>query len=73
MSYLTNSQLKSIGFKQLGKNVKIGEAVTLENVRAIRPGGGCSPKLIDGMLGKKFLGDFLTGTPMPPDLIGTID
>jgi N-acetylneuraminate synthase len=55
------------------KNVKMGEAVTLENVRAIRPGGGCSPKLIDGMLGKKFLGDFLTGTPMSPDLIGTID
>jgi pseudaminic acid synthase len=55
------------------KDVRAGDLVTQENVRAIRPGGGCSPKLIDGMLGKKFLGDFLTGTPMTPDLIGTID
>jgi N-acetylneuraminate synthase len=51
------------------KDVKIGEVVTLENVRAIRPGGGCSPKLFDAMIGKKFRGDFLTGTPMTPELI----
>lgn len=57
----------------VAKDVKAGDVVTRQNVRAIRPGGGCPPKLIDGMIGKKFRGDFLTGTPMTPDLIGTID
>jgi len=55
------------------KDVKAGDLVTHENVRAIRPGSGCSPKFLDGMLGKKFRGDFRVGTPMSPDLIGTID
>ena len=51
------------------KDVKAGEAVTPENVRAIRPGGGCSPKFFDGMIGKKFREDFLTGTPMTSELL----
>ena len=51
------------------KDVKAGEVVTLENVRAIRPGGGCSPKLFDGMIGKKFCGNFLAGTPMTRELL----
>jgi N-acetylneuraminate synthase len=52
------------------KNVKMGERVTLENVRAIRPGGGCSPKFLQGMLGKRFDKDLIVGTPMHPDYIG---
>ena len=55
------------------KDVKAGDLVTQENVRAIRPGSGCSPKFFDDMMGKKFRGDFKVGTPMSPDLIGTID
>jgi len=55
------------------KDVKAGDVVTQENVRAIRPGGGCPPKLFEGMLGKKFRGDFMTGTPMTPELLGMID
>jgi NeuB family/Acyltransferase family/SAF domain len=55
------------------KDVKAGETVTQENVRAIRPGGGCSPKLFDDMMGKKFRGDFLKGTPMTHELLGMID
>jgi pseudaminic acid synthase len=51
------------------KDVKKGEEVTHENVRAIRPGGGCSPKLLASMLGEKFCSDFITGTPMSHDLI----
>jgi N-acetylneuraminate synthase len=51
------------------KDVKAGDVVTLENVRAIRPGGGCAPKLLDGMLGKKFIHDNFIGTPMGLDLI----
>jgi pseudaminic acid synthase len=54
------------------KDVKEGDAVSHENVRAIRPGAGCAPKLLDGMLGRKFRSDFVAGTPMSPDLVGAI-
>lgn len=52
-------------------DVKAGDLVTHHNVRAIRPGGGCAPKLLGGMLGKRFLSDFCIGTPMSPDLVRT--
>jgi N-acetylneuraminate synthase len=55
------------------KDVKAGDVVTQENVRAIRPGGGCAPKFLDGMIGKKFRKDFITGTPMTPELLVEID
>jgi pseudaminic acid synthase len=48
----------------LVQDVRAGDAVTHENVRAIRPGGGCPPKFISEMLGKKFLKDTNAGTPM---------
>ena len=51
------------------KDVVAGDLVTQENVRAIRPGGGCAPKFKDGMLGKKFLDSHAAGTPMAPELI----
>jgi pseudaminic acid synthase len=46
------------------KNVQAGETVTLENVRAIRPGGGCQPKFLEELLGKKFQCNHLAGTPL---------
>lgn len=46
------------------KDVKVGEIVTNENVRAIRPGGGCAPKFLDELLGKQFVRSHVTGTPM---------
>jgi pseudaminic acid synthase len=46
------------------KDVKAGDVATLENVRAIRPGGGCAPKWLDEILGKKFRNDLSMGTPM---------
>jgi N-acetylneuraminate synthase len=55
------------------KDVGVGEVVSHENVRAIRPGGGCAPKLIEGMLGMKFASSFKAGTPMSPELLRTID
>jgi len=51
------------------KNVEVGEVVTHENVRAIRPGGGCPPKLLDSMLGKRFNTNRKAGTPMSWDII----
>jgi N-acetylneuraminate synthase len=55
------------------KDVKLGDAVTHENVRAIRPGGGCPPKLLGQMLGRYFSADFQAGTPMSSDLIRMVD
>ena len=51
------------------KDVKAGDVVTHENVRAIRPGSGCAPKLLGGMLGRNFCADFKAGTPMSTELI----
>lgn len=50
------------------KDVSIGEVVTNENVRAIRPGGGCAPKYLEELLGNRFKGNFSAGTPMAKDL-----
>lgn len=51
------------------KDVSAGDTVTHENVRAIRPGGGCPPKLLDNLLGKRFIKSQAAGTPMTPELI----
>lgn len=46
------------------KDVKAGELLTTENVRAIRPGEGCSPKYLEQLLGKRFSADAKMGTPL---------
>ena len=46
------------------KDVKAGELLTTENVRAIRPGEGCSPKYLEQLLGKHFSADAKMGTPL---------
>jgi hypothetical protein len=51
------------------KNVQAGEIVSRENVRSIRPSGGCPPKLLDGLIGKKFNKNESIGTPMSEDLV----
>lgn len=49
------------------KDVVNGEVATNANIRAIRPGAGCSPSLLNDLLGKKFKGDFKIGTPLTED------
>ena len=51
------------------KDVKAGDRVTKENVRAIRPGGGSEPKQLDSFLGKVFKRDLAIGTPMDASLL----
>ena len=48
------------------KNVKKGDLISSDNLRAIRPGAGCSPKYLSNLLGKYFAQDFALGTPMEP-------
>lgn len=51
------------------KDVKVGDLVTNENVRAIRPGSGAQPKYLDSFLGKKFVDNASAGTPLLKGLV----
>jgi N-acetylneuraminate synthase len=51
------------------QNVKAGELVSHMNVRAIRPGDGAPPKILQNILGKKFRKDEALGTPFSDSLI----
>jgi len=51
------------------RDVKAGDLVTPQNVRAIRPGGGSIPKFIDSYMGKYFIADAVAGTPMESSLL----
>jgi len=46
------------------EDVKTGDVITVDNLRAIRPNGGCSPKFLPSLLGKNFRGDYSRGTAM---------
>lgn len=46
------------------KNVKKGDVISSDNLRAIRPGAGCSPKYLSELLGRTYVRDFAVGTPM---------
>jgi len=46
------------------KDVRAGDVLTSENIRAIRPGDGCSPKYLDQLLSKRFKNDAKMGTPL---------
>lgn len=45
-------------------DVKKGDLITNQNLRAIRPGDGCSPKYTEVLMGKYYQNDYLLGTPM---------
>ena len=45
-------------------DVKAGDVVSLENVRAIRPGLGLAPKQLERVLGKRFRTGLPKGTPL---------
>lgn len=49
------------------QGVKKGEYVSPENVRAIRPGFGISPKHLESIIGKSFNQDLALGTPLSFD------
>jgi len=51
------------------KNVKIGDKITKENVRSIRPGFGIHPKYFSEILGREFNQDIQAGEPLKFNLI----
>ncbi len=51
------------------KDLRAGDVLTKENVRAIRPGYGLSPKYYDVILGKVVKTDVKKGTPLSWDVL----
>lgn len=63
----TEVEQKSLQFRRslyVVKNLKAGDVLTAENVRAIRPGLGMAPKHLDQVLGCKVGVDVTRGTPL---------
>lgn len=52
------------------QDMKAGEALTRDNLRAIRPGHGLPPKYYEVLLGKKVNRELRRGTPLSWEVIG---
>ncbi|WP_083411621.1 pseudaminic acid synthase [Janthinobacterium sp. 1_2014MBL_MicDiv] len=69
----TAAEMKSLQYRRslyVSQDVKAGEVLTRENLRAIRPGLGLPTKFMDVFLGKCVTSDVPRGTPLSWDLIG---
>jgi len=70
---LTAAEKKSIQFRRslyVVKDIKAGEVLTRENVRAIRPGLGLPTKYLDHVQGKTVRVDVKRGTALSWDMLG---
>jgi pseudaminic acid synthase len=68
----TEAEKKSLVFRRslyIVKDVKAGERLTSENVRAIRPGYGLPPKYLSALLGRSVKHALKKGTPLNWDLL----
>ncbi|MBD2544976.1 pseudaminic acid synthase [Planktothricoides raciborskii] len=68
----TEAEKKSLMFRRslyVAKDIKAGDILTTENVRAIRPGLGLPPKYLDSLLGLAVRKDVQAGTPVTFDLL----
>ncbi len=69
----TESELKSLCFRRtlyITEDLPAGSILTLQNVRAIRPGLGLKPKFLDVVLGRPIKHTVKRGTPLSFDLLG---
>jgi sialic acid synthase SpsE len=51
------------------KDVRVGDLVSADNVRSIRPAGGLVPDLFDAVLGRPFTKSSVRGTPLSWEII----
>ncbi|QPK56128.1 pseudaminic acid synthase [Paenibacillus polymyxa] len=68
----TDAEKASLQFRRslyISKDMQVGDILTEENVRAIRPGYGLPPKYIDQILGKTVRKNVLKGTPISWDIL----
>lgn len=69
---MTEKKQKSRRFSRslfITKDMKMGDVLTPENVRSVRPGFGLHPKYFEEILGKRITRDINKGTPLSFDLI----
>lgn len=70
---VTDAERKSLQFRRslyVVQDLKAGDVLTKENLRAIRPGFGLPPKFFDTVLGKKVRLDVQRGTALAWSLLG---
>lgn len=70
---LSDREKDSVIFRRslyITKDMKTGDVLTCENLRAIRPGLGLSPKYYEIFLGKRVNKHIKMGTPVGWDLLG---
>ena len=69
----TSGEKKSLRFRRslyVTRDMKAGEALSADNLRAIRPGYGLAPKFYDELIGRRVNRDVKKGTPISWDLFG---
>ena len=69
----TEAEKGSIQFRRslyVVQDLKAGDVLTKENVRAIRPGRGLAPKYYEQVLGMRVVRDVKKGTPVSWGLLG---
>lgn len=69
----TNSEKDSLVFRRslyITEDMKAGDVLTKDNLRAIRPGYGLAPKYYEMLLGKRIAVHARKGTPMSWELVG---
>lgn len=69
----TPSEMKSLQFRRslyIVADLQLGDTLSNENLRAIRPGLGLPPKHLEGLFGKKVNRSIKRGTPMSWDFLG---
>ena len=52
------------------KDIQVGDILTSDNLRSVRPGFGLPPKQLESLLGKKINRHLKVGTPMSLDYLG---
>jgi len=68
----TEAEKKSLQYRRslyVVRDLKAGDALTPENLRAIRPGLGLPPKHLDELMGRRVARDVRRGTPMSWELL----
>jgi pseudaminic acid synthase len=68
----TEAERQSMKFRRtlyVTRDLVPGDRLTPDNLRAIRPGGGLSPKYIDAFMGRRVAAAVRRGTPVSWDLL----
>jgi pseudaminic acid synthase len=67
-----SSEIGNVKFRRslyFVKSLKVGDEISSEDIRSVRPGFGMAPKHINEVIGKRVLIDVGYGTPVTPDIL----